>query len=113
MLDACRHALDNGLSVMLFPEGTRSRDGNLRPFKDGAFELAVEKKLAVLPLAIAGTEGCLHHGVRLGRARAIVRVLEPIAIEGSGEAEVARVRDLARVRIEAGMRELEAKLRAK
>jgi 1-acyl-sn-glycerol-3-phosphate acyltransferase len=110
MLDACRHAIDCELSVMLFPEGTRHKDGTVHTFKDGAFQLAVEKQVPVLPLAIAGTERCLQRGVRLGRARAIVRVLEPIEVSGQGEAEVARVRDLAQARIGEAVRELEAKL---
>ena len=112
MLDACRHAIDCGLSVMLFPEGTRSRDGSVRTFKDGAFQLAVEKGVPILPLAIAGTEGCFTNGVRFGQSRAIVRVLEPIQVSGKGEDEVVRVRDLAQGRIGAAVRELEAELEA-
>jgi len=110
MFDACRHALDCGLSVMLFPEGHRSHSGSVKMFKDGAFELAVEKGVAVLPLAIAGTDRCVRNGVRLGRARAIVRVLEAIETNGTGPDEVARVRDLARDRIEEAVVELEERL---
>ncbi|MGO8994898.1 MAG: lysophospholipid acyltransferase family protein [Polyangiaceae bacterium] len=117
MLDACRHALDNGLSVMLFPEGTRSHDASVASFKDGAFQLAVERGVPVLPLAIAGTERCVRRSGRslgLGRARAIARVLEPIetrrvATEAEPD-EVARVRDLARDRIAEAVNELEGRL---
>jgi 1-acyl-sn-glycerol-3-phosphate acyltransferase len=109
MLDACRHALENGLSVMLFPEGTRSRDGSVAPFKDGAFELAVEQGAPVLPLAIAGTDRCVRKR-GLGKARAIARVLEPIETKRGGADEVARVRDLARERIAEAVKELKQKV---
>ncbi len=116
MFDACRHALKGGLSVMLFPEGTRSRDGTMRVFKDGAFQLAVELGVPVLPIALAGTERCVRlkngHGVGLGRARAIARVLEPIETRGLGSDDVPRVRDLARDQIEVAVKGLEARVQA-
>ena len=42
------------MSVMIFPEGTRSTTGDLLPFKDGAFRLAIEAQLPILPLAVHG-----------------------------------------------------------
>lgn len=45
-----------GASIMLFPEGTRSQDGALRPFKKGAFALAAESRVPVVPMAIYGTQ---------------------------------------------------------
>lgn len=48
-------ALEGGLSVFIFPEGTRSRDGSLRPFKTGAFVTAIEAAVPIVPVAIAGT----------------------------------------------------------
>ncbi|MBQ4335349.1 MAG: 1-acyl-sn-glycerol-3-phosphate acyltransferase, partial [Myxococcaceae bacterium] len=50
MLEACRDTLRRGMPVMIFPEGTRAKDGTLRPFKDGAFQLAIETGASVLPL---------------------------------------------------------------
>jgi 1-acyl-sn-glycerol-3-phosphate acyltransferase len=44
-----------GCSVVLFPEGTRSRDGKLQPFKKGAFHLALQAAVPVVPLAITGS----------------------------------------------------------
>jgi 1-acyl-sn-glycerol-3-phosphate acyltransferase len=40
---------------LIFPEGTRSRDGEIQPFKDGAFRLAIEKNCPVIPLVLDGT----------------------------------------------------------
>src|SRR6185436_10580396 len=44
-----------GASVILFPEGTRSRDGRLAPFKRGAFHLALQAGVPVVPVSISGT----------------------------------------------------------
>jgi 1-acyl-sn-glycerol-3-phosphate acyltransferase len=49
-----RRILDGGVSVILFPEGTRSPDGALGEFRDGAFRLAIEAGVPVVPLAISG-----------------------------------------------------------
>jgi 1-acyl-sn-glycerol-3-phosphate acyltransferase len=104
MMSECRRTLDGGLSVMFFPEGTRSRDGVLLPFKDGAFELAIEAQVPVLPMAIEGTRACMPKGSRwLGEARASVRVLEPISTAGLGPSDVGRVRDAARAQIAAAL----------
>jgi 1-acyl-sn-glycerol-3-phosphate acyltransferase len=100
MMAECRRTLDGGLSVMFFPEGTRSRDGRLLPFKDGAFELAIEAQVPVLPIAIEGTRACMPKGSPWpGEARASVRVLDPISTAGMGPADVAGLRDAVRARI--------------
>ena len=97
MFAECRRTLDAGLSVMMFPEGTRSRDGGLLAFKDGAFELAIQAGVPVLPLALTGTHDCMPKGSRwFGEASAVVHVLPPIPTSGMREANVAELRDLAR-----------------
>ena len=50
MMDRCRAHLARGAPVMIFPEGTRSRDGRLGSFKDGAFRLAIEAGCPVIPI---------------------------------------------------------------
>jgi len=62
MMDKAVSAIREGNSVMIFPEGTRSRDGNLQPFKNGAFRLALETKCDILPVAIKGT----FHAIKKG-----------------------------------------------
>ncbi len=62
MMDRAIEAVKQGNSLMLFPEGTRSRDGNLQPFKSGAFRVAKETHTAILPIAIKGT----FHAIRKG-----------------------------------------------
>ena len=79
----CRQALDNRVSVMIFPEGTRSKTSELLPFKDGAFRLAIEAGVPILPLAVSGTATALRkHDWRFGRSDAEVRVLEPVETAG-------------------------------
>ena len=53
--DDASRKLVNGSSVVIFPEGTRSKDGKLGKFKRGAFTLASEIKLPIVPLTIKGT----------------------------------------------------------
>jgi 1-acyl-sn-glycerol-3-phosphate acyltransferase len=83
VLDECGEWLDKGVSVGLFPEGTRSADGRLGPFKAGAFRVATTKGVPVLPVAIEGTRWLLpKHGWSYQEPtpfRTIrVKVLDPI-----------------------------------
>ena len=79
---AMRHArevLRQRVSVMIFPEGTRSPTSDLLPFKEGAFRLAIKARVPILPLAVAGTRTALpKHDWRFGRAVAQVEVLPPV-----------------------------------
>jgi 1-acyl-sn-glycerol-3-phosphate acyltransferase len=52
--------LDKGISMVFFPEGTRSEDGRLKPFKAGAFKLAIEHKVGVQPIIIKGTRDMMQ-----------------------------------------------------
>jgi 1-acyl-sn-glycerol-3-phosphate acyltransferase len=108
MLRACRETLAGGMPVMLFPEGTRSGTGELLPFRDGAFELAISAGVPVLPIALTGTRACRPKGSWwFGEARAVARVLEPVPTEGMALADLPALRERVRDRISAelaGMR---------
>jgi 1-acyl-sn-glycerol-3-phosphate acyltransferase len=98
-IERCRRVLSRRVSVMIFPEGTRSRTAELLPFKDGAFRLAIEAGVPILPLAVSGTRTALpKHDWRFGRSVAEVQVLEPVETAGLTLADVpalkARVRDM-------------------
>jgi 1-acyl-sn-glycerol-3-phosphate acyltransferase len=95
----CREILKDRVSVMIFPEGTRSTTSEMLPFKDGAFRLAVEAGVPILPLAVHGTGTALpKHDWRFGRSTAEVRVLEPVETAGLGLEDVpalkTRVREM-------------------
>lgn len=93
----CKKALERRVSVMIFPEGTRSETDEMRPFKDGAFRLAIETQLPVLPLVVQGTRRALRkHDWRFGHADAQVKVLEPVRTEGMTVDEVDVLRDRVR-----------------
>src|SRR5690606_32322330 len=89
MLDEVQATLAAGVSVMVFPEGTRSPDGNMLPFKDGAFQMAIDAQVPLLPLALAGTRECRPKGsLWFGNAEARVRILEPIPTAGMTHADI-------------------------
>jgi 1-acyl-sn-glycerol-3-phosphate acyltransferase len=110
-MSAAHDRLKKRVSVMIFPEGTRSTTNELLPFKDGAFRLAVEARVPILPIAVAGTRGAMAKGTfRFQRARARVRVLEPIDTAGLTIDDVPSLRDRTRALIEAARRELAREL---
>lgn len=79
MMAQCRAHLARGSPMLLFPEGTRSEDGRLKAFKDGAFRLALDAGVPVVPIAISGTFDALpKHGAVLRRMVGHVRVLDPV-----------------------------------
>lgn len=55
MIGTCKKWLNQGSSVLIFAEGTRSEDGEIHPFKDGAFRLAVDCNVPLIPIVIDGT----------------------------------------------------------
>jgi 1-acyl-sn-glycerol-3-phosphate acyltransferase len=59
MLRDCEMHLDEGSSVFMFPEGTRSPDGEVKAFKLGAFQMALQKKVPILPVVVSGTNKAL------------------------------------------------------
>ncbi len=61
-LERAKPLLSGGISVLFFPEGTRSRDGRLRSFKKGGFILAMELGLPILPVSVSGSRKVLPRG---------------------------------------------------
>ncbi len=98
MMADCERWLDRGVPVLLFPEGTRSPDSQLLPFKDGAFRLALAKGCPLIPMVLTGTADTLpKHGLLLkSRADCKVRVLEPVDPRAFSDVNAMRdhVRDL-------------------
>ncbi len=89
--------IKSGQSVVIFPEGTRTRDGSLAAFKKGGFHLAIESGAEIVPVAIHGSRELMPRGsalIRSGHVR--LEIGEPISTAGLGpvdrEALVTRVR---------------------
>ena len=103
----CREVLARRVSVMIFPEGTRSASGEMLPFMDGAFRLAIDACVPILPLAVLGTRSALpKHDWRFNRSSAVVRVLEPVDTTGLTPDDAPALRDRVRQEIEQARREL-------
>jgi 1-acyl-sn-glycerol-3-phosphate acyltransferase len=97
MMAKARRYLTSGMSVMIFPEGTRSEDGTLLPFHPGAFKLAVEAGVPVLPIAVSGSaEGLPKGSPWLRPATITVRILDPVPTAGLTGRQVRKLRDEVR-----------------
>ena len=81
-LEEFKHRLRPGESVMFFPEGTRSDGGNILEFKKGAFVMAKDLDLPILPVTILGTEHILPtNTVRLRPGKSTIVFHPPISLE--------------------------------
>ncbi len=92
-----RRLRERTLHVVLFAEGTRSSTGELRPFKKGAFVLALETRTPVLPVAVVGSRAVMpKHAYSIRPGVIEVRVGEPIDVDGLTLSERDALRDRAR-----------------
>jgi len=98
---ACSEMLDQNISVMFFPEGTRSKTGKLNRFSYGAFDLAIRNRVKILPMVIDGTQGCLpkkswifepSHNIKL-------RILPPVDVSEYDKTEVKKLTSIVREQI--------------
>jgi 1-acyl-sn-glycerol-3-phosphate acyltransferase len=82
MMQKALNHLNQGSSILIFPEGTRSTDGAIKRFKDGAFIIAKKAEVAILPVVINGTlETLPKSGMVGGRQTFIIKVLPEIPYE--------------------------------
>jgi 1-acyl-sn-glycerol-3-phosphate acyltransferase len=94
-VEAAADALRSGLHILVYPEGTRSRDGRLSTFKKGPFFLAQETQAPIIPIALSGTQTMMHKGSNaivpgLARIR-VLPAIEPLKYE-TRDALMAAVR---------------------
>ena len=96
-LEAMKDRLSRGSSVIVFPEGTRSPDGSIAPFREGAFRLAIELGVDIVPLAVAGTENTLpKHSLVFKPTSASVTVLPAITVSGMTAEDAPRLAERVR-----------------
>lgn len=96
-LERAKNTIVDGTSVVFFPEGTRSRSGKLKPFKKGAFRMALDLGLPILPLTIVGTRDVLPAGtsdLMPGSARLVIH--PPVPVSGSSIEDCERLKDQVR-----------------
>jgi 1-acyl-sn-glycerol-3-phosphate acyltransferase len=96
-IDEAARRIKSGQSVVIFPEGTRTRDGRLGAFKKGGFHLAIDSGVEIVPVAIRGSGAVMPPGSPLIRAGTVrLELDDPIPTAGLGtadrEALIARVR---------------------
>jgi len=93
-----KELLHAGISVLFFPEGTRSKDGHLLPFKPGGFAVAVETGVPVVPVTVNGSRAVLPSGDWKVRAGQIdITLSEPVRIDPQLNKKAAREELLMKV----------------
>lgn len=97
----CARFLRQRCSVVFFPEGTRSTDGEVLPFNEGPFQLAIREHAPVLPLVIEGSGSALPRNTWMftGTQHIHLRVLEPVPVEGWSTKQAPELRDFVRGKI--------------
>lgn len=101
-------ALNTGNSIMIFPEGTRSKTGKMGKFKDGAFRLAHDSKSDILPMVIDGTSRAIPKSgwILTGREKMFLKVLDPVPYSEFSNLSVNETSELIREKIENGLKEI-------
>ncbi len=98
--DVMVEAARAGASIAIFPEGTLTRNTGLMAFRAGAFQVAAQAGLPVVPVALRGVRSVLRDGTWYARrAPVVVTVCAPIAPDGKDWAATLRLRDRARAEI--------------
>jgi 1-acyl-sn-glycerol-3-phosphate acyltransferase len=89
MMERSSECLKKGISIIMFPEGTRSRDTEIAPFKLGAFQLALMNDKSILPVVVDGTGSVLPKNGLLfsGGHKLRMRVLDPVHPGSFGTAD--------------------------
>ncbi|MFR9523134.1 MAG: lysophospholipid acyltransferase family protein [Rikenellaceae bacterium] len=92
--------LSRGVSVAIFPEGTRSKDGEIHRFKAGAFNLAKEANVEILPIVMSGTKGAFSkYGLFNWRNKTTLKVLPPISKEVVAQTDTKELAEMARTQM--------------
>ncbi|MGA2775820.1 MAG: lysophospholipid acyltransferase family protein [Candidatus Omnitrophota bacterium] len=93
--------LRSGISVLFFPEGTRSSDLAVGEFQNGAFKLAIKEKVPILPILIQGTRNAIPKGSWrfTTRISCLIKILPSVDTSSFLPADYSRLRDLVRAQL--------------
>lgn len=102
--------IDRGVSIAIFPEGTRSKTGEMGRFNPGAFDLALRNEVEVLPIVMHGTRSMLKpKSLRWNwKNRVTLQILDPITVEELQRAPMREVADATREKMIAALEALKA-----
>ncbi|MDD3846128.1 MAG: lysophospholipid acyltransferase family protein [Syntrophorhabdaceae bacterium] len=101
-IEKAAQRIREGTNIVIFPEGTRSADGKLLPFKKGGFTLALRATVPVVPVGIYGSSALQPKGGFIPRKKGVIyiEVGEPVVLEGMDRSQKTKVMDDVRLRIE-------------
>ena len=114
-LSQAEEEIGKGSSILLFPEGTRSKTMQMRPFREGAFLLAKKTGCGVIPIVHTGSEKTFDRGswALKGKAPIYIRVLDEIPVSEVERLEVKELMMLTREKMEEGLARLEQDIESK
>ena len=102
-VESARQATENlkrGKSYVVYPEGTRSRDGRLLPFKKGAFMMAIDAGVPIVPVTVSGASRIMPKGqIKVHPSTVQLTVHEPISTEGYSKENLGELIDMTRSKI--------------
>lgn len=101
-IEEAARKIRNGMNIVIFPEGTRSVDGTLLPFKKGGFTLALRAMVPIVPIGIYGTSQLQPKGSFIPKEKGVIyiHIGEPIILEGMDRSAKTKVMDDVRAHIE-------------
>ncbi|MBN1472442.1 MAG: 1-acyl-sn-glycerol-3-phosphate acyltransferase [Syntrophaceae bacterium] len=103
-INAAKTKIVNGTSVLFFPEGSRSSDGKIKPFKKGAFKMAIDLGIPILPVTINGSKNILPKGsLDLMPGNVTMIIHKPISVKGYHEENLSELMDKTRMTIQSSL----------
>jgi 1-acyl-sn-glycerol-3-phosphate acyltransferase len=102
-VESARAATENlrrGKSYAIYPEGTRSRDGRLLPFKKGAFMMAIDAGVPIVPVSISGSTKIMPKGeIKIFPSTIYITVHEPIHTDAYSKANIFELMNQTRSKV--------------
>ena len=96
-IEKARAYLKQGISILFFPEGTRSLDESIQSFKSGAFRLAAQEKIPMIPVVILGTRNILSkHSWLFKKANIVVSIGKPFEVSAEDAGTLTRIKQTVR-----------------